>query len=145
MTDKELIITLRSMESRSKRAVLNAAADRLEELVAYKETGMKPCETNEKYATIMAFNKLRLKVSLTRLCEILQAETEGRCVVLPCKVGDTVYRVVTPTPGPPLLSEMKITTMKQVASLVNLVGKHKLVSYYLTREEAEAALREAEG
>lgn len=120
-------------------------ADALERLAAYEDTGLEPCETNEKYATIMALNRLRLKISLARLCEILQAETEGRCVVLPCKVGDTVYRVVTPTPGTPLLSEMKITTMKQAASLVNLVGKHKLVSYYLTREEAEAALREAEG
>ena len=81
---------------------------------------------------------------LDRIQELAQADREGRCVVLPCKVGDTVYRVVTPTPGPPLLSEMKITTMKQAASLVNLVGKHKLVSYYLTREEAEAALREEE-
>ena len=119
--------------------------DALERLAAYENTGLEPCETNEKYATIMALNRLRLKISLARLCEILQAETEGRCVVLPCKVGDTVYRVVTTTPGTPLLSEMKITTMKQAASLVNLVGKHKLVSYYLTREEAEAALREAEG
>lgn len=119
--------------------------DALERLAAYENTGLEPCETNEKYATIMVLNRLRLKISLARLCEILQAETEGRCVVLPCKVGDTVYRVVTPTPGTPLLSEMKITTMKQAASLVNLVGKHKLVSYYLTREEAEAALREAEG
>ena len=119
--------------------------DALERLAAYENTGLEPCETNEKYATIMALNRLQLKISLARLCEILQAETEGRCVVLPCKVGDTVYRVVTPTPGTPLLSEMKITTMKQDASLVNLVGKHKLVSYYLTREEAEAALREAEG
>lgn len=119
--------------------------DALERLAAYENTGLEPCETNEKYATIMALNRLRLKISLARLCEILQAETEGRCVVLPCKAGDTVYRVVTPTPGTPLLSEMKITTMKQAASLVNLVGKHKLVSYYLTREEAEAALREAEG
>lgn len=119
--------------------------DALERLAAYENTGLEPCETNEKYATIMELNRLRLKISLARLCEILQAETEGRCVVLPCKVGDTVYRVVTPTPGTPLLSEMKITTMKQAASLVNLVGKHKLVSYYLTREEAEAALREAEG
>lgn len=119
--------------------------DALERLAAYENTGLEPCETNEKYATIMELNRLRLKISLARLCEILQAETEGRCVVLPCKVGDTVYRVVTPTPGTPLLSEMKITTMKQAASLVNLVGKHKLISYYLTREEAEAALREAEG
>ena len=126
--------------------ICDCGCEKFEQIVnrlgAYEDTGMEPCETNEKYATIMAFNKLRLKVSLTRLCEILQAETEGRCVVLPCKVGDMVYRVVTPTPGPPLLSEMEITTMKQAASLVNLVGKHKLVSYYLTREDAEAALKE---
>lgn len=55
---------------------------------------MEPCETNEKYATIMAFNKLRLKVGFTRLCELLQAEVEGRCVVLPCKPSDvTVYQL----------------------------------------------------
>lgn len=151
MTDKELIITLRSMESRSKRAVLNAAADRLEELVAYKQTGMEPEEllsATDMAKVACALHELNAYKDLgpiDRLRELAQADRERRCVVLPCKVGDTVYRVVTPTPGPPLLSEMKITTMKQAASLVNLVGKHKLVSYYLTREEAEAALREAEG
>ena len=31
---------------------------------------------------------------LDRLRELAQADREGRCVVLPCKVGDTVYRVV---------------------------------------------------
>ena len=154
MTDKELIITLRSMESRSKRAVLNAAADRLEELVAYKETGMELCETNEKYATIMAFNKLRLKVSLTRLCEILQAETEGRCVVLP---ATTVFEL-TWDAGPecdmicPVSidgegqcdfcdhGQMFVYERKCTQELAEQIGKN----VFLTREESVASLNEKE-
>lgn len=31
---------------------------------------------------------------LDRLKELAEADKEGRCVVLPCKVGDTVYRVL---------------------------------------------------
>lgn len=31
---------------------------------------------------------------LDELMEMAQAKREGRCVVLPCKVGDTIYRVV---------------------------------------------------
>lgn len=30
---------------------------------------------------------------LSRLRELVQADREGRCVVMPCKVGDTVYEV----------------------------------------------------
>ena len=29
---------------------------------------------------------------LDRLRELVQADREGRCVVLPCKVGETVYQ-----------------------------------------------------
>lgn len=133
----------------------------VDRLGAYEDTGLEPEEVEQikRAAVYMMFEDVAHFVRYTlsnfdelqkykalgdynRLCELKQADDEGRCVVLPCKVGDTVYRVVTPTPGPPLLSEMKITTMKQAASLVNLVGKHKLVSYYLTREDAEAALKE---
>ena len=35
-----------------------------------------------------------LGVAPDRLRELAQADREGRCVVLPCKVGDTIYRVV---------------------------------------------------
>ena len=31
---------------------------------------------------------------LDRLKELAEADKEGRCLVLPCKVGDTVYRVL---------------------------------------------------
>ena len=118
----------------------------LKKLAAYEDTGLEPDDITRPFdeTTILQLAGSVLGVSPDRLRALAQADREGRCVVLPCKVGDTVYRVVTLPSGPPLLSEMKITTMKQAVSLVNLVGKHKLVSYYLTREEAEAALREAE-
>lgn len=38
-------------------------------------------------------------IPFDRLQEICQAECEGRCVVLPCKVGDTVY-VISNEPCP---------------------------------------------
>ena len=70
-------LTIRNSDgSVSQPTGLNWAAA-LERLAAYEDTGLEPCETSEKYATIMAFNRLRLKISLARLCEILQAETEG--------------------------------------------------------------------
>ena len=37
---------------------------------------------------------LTAKIPLDRLRELVEADREGRCVVLPCKVGDTIYRVV---------------------------------------------------
>ncbi len=87
-------LTIRNSDgSVSQPTGLNWAAA-LERLAAYEDTGLEPCETSEKYATIMAFNRLRLKISLARLCEILQAETEGRCVVLPCMIGDTLNKCV---------------------------------------------------
>lgn len=30
---------------------------------------------------------------LDELRDLLQAKREGRCVVLPCKIGDTLYRI----------------------------------------------------
>lgn len=87
-------LTIRNSDgSVSQPTGLNWAAA-LERLAAYEDTGLEPCETNEKYATIMEFNKLRLKISLARLCKNLQAETEGRCVVLPRKIGDTLNKCV---------------------------------------------------
>lgn len=77
---------------------------------------------------------------IDHLRELVQAEKDGRLVMLPCKVGDTVYCVLTTRDCPPVLSEIKIKTIGQAADLIGRIGKHKLLSYYLTREEAEAAL-----
>ena len=37
---------------------------------------------------------LTTKIPLDRLRELVEADREGRCVVLPCKEGDTIWRVV---------------------------------------------------
>lgn len=31
---------------------------------------------------------------LSRLQELVDADRDGRCVVLPCKIGDTIYEVI---------------------------------------------------
>ena len=150
-------LTIRNSDgSVSQPTGLNWAAA-LERLAAYEDTGLEPCETNEKYATIMAFNRLRLKISLARLCEILQAETEERCVVLPCKLHDKIYYVDK--------GQVRETEVESIHNWTS--GRWKLSTHtdrqyihwigyeidfegigtvaFLTREEAEAALREAEG
>ena len=72
---------------------------------------------------------------LDRLRELAQADREGRCVVLPCKVGDTVYQV----------DDIRVYAL-EVRNLIydagilafdeSTIGK----TVFLTRAEAEAAL-----
>lgn len=47
------------------------------------------------------FQKLSLvaQVSVDRLRELVEADRDGRCVVLPCKVGDILYEVDDPSYG----------------------------------------------
>ena len=64
--------------------------DRLvERLAAYEDTGLEPeqCE-NAKAIIESAFSDDTSKAE--RIRELLKADKDGRLVVLPCKVGDTV-------------------------------------------------------
>ena len=73
---------------------------------------------------------------IDRLRELAKADREGRCVVLPCKVGDTVYQV----------DDIRVYAL-EVRNLIydagilafdeSTIGK----TVFLTRAEAEAALR----
>ena len=47
------------------------------------------CQENDLYGDIA----IRDYFTDDELIELAQAKTEGRLVVLPCKVGDTVYRL----------------------------------------------------
>lgn len=74
------------------------AINRLE---SYEDTGLSPEEIErilDSYGrgmTLRTENAQRLEIikeiPINRLRELAQAEKEGRLVVLPCKVGDTVY------------------------------------------------------
>ena len=45
---------------------------------------------NAEIDNLEQFREITSGISLDRLREICDAERDGRCVVLPCKVGDTV-------------------------------------------------------
>lgn len=72
----------------------------LDRLAAYEETGLEPEEIDRildaygRGMTLRTENAQRLEIvkdiKTTRLRELAQADKEGRCVVLPCKVGRKV-------------------------------------------------------
>ena len=77
-------------------------------LAAYEDTGMTP-ERCAEFARADA--ELRYIVmrdaeqeSVARLRELTEADKDGRLVVLPCKVGDTVYRIFNPPDRKPVIS-----------------------------------------
>ena len=71
----------------------------------------------------------------THLRELAEADRDGRLMVLPCRVGDTVYRLqyVEQTPGRFVVGVVEIEF-----ALIWLDEFGKTV--FLTREEAEKAL-----
>ena len=63
-----------------------------ERLAAYEDTGLTPDQVvNAKNIIDLAFADDTSKAE--RIRKLLAADDEGRVVVLPCKVGDTIYFV----------------------------------------------------
>ena len=74
--------------------------------------------------------------NLDRLREIVEADRDGRCIVLPCKVGDTVYMITKQSDD--FLGYRDTVIYSQFRlSLLDKIGK----TVFLTREAAEAALK----
>lgn len=123
--------------------------DRLvERLAAYEDTGLTPeqCE-NAKTIIESAFNNDTSKAE--RILELLKADKDGRLVVLPCKVGDTVYFRTYDCNG---TVDLGIQPHKVTAIVWNAIVRGRYidvglpsaqygVSWFLTREEAEKALQ----
>ena len=125
-----------------------------ERLKAYEDTGLEPAEVismhGEWCAMMAALNSIG--GGYDRLRELAEADKDGRIVVLPCKVGDTVYEVTSRK----TISEYRVKAIRVelfctfiewdiVAGFVdksifgvqvNELGK----TVFLTREEAEKAL-----
>lgn len=66
-----------------------------ERLTAYEDTDLTPEEIKAPFTedTMINLAAQALGVEADRLRELAEADKDGRCVVLPCKVGDTVYFV----------------------------------------------------
>lgn len=66
----------------------------VDRLAAYEETGLEPEEiellAKQRNLYVDACGELPLK----RIREIAQADRDGRCVVLPCKIFDKVWDVI---------------------------------------------------
>lgn len=85
---------------------------------------------------------------LDELREMVQAKREGRCVVLPCKKGDTVWRIVHD--ATPHVTKDRCTDIKYENGdiWVHLIGDRVMGGWnfgkllFLTRAEAEAAISE---
>lgn len=88
-------------EHTTRRSVIDVAAVREHamefycRLKAYEDTGIEPEAVETVKLALAAKHLVALETlnntPISRLVELAEADKDGRCVVLPCKVGDTVY------------------------------------------------------
>lgn len=132
-------------------------------LAAYEDKELEPEEVLPKdKADEIALKLMRLAdlesiCSYTRLRELAEADRAGRLVVLPCKVGDTVWVARNPWTGKllkkPLDAYVNGMKMYSHGLYVNLLFDTRKINgtrdyeinhigktVFLTREEAEKAL-----
>ena len=110
----------------------------LDRLVEYEDTGLEPAMcANYKTFEDEAISK---GVTFKRIVALMEADKDGWLVVLPCKVGDTVYLLFAGNPNNPVISTLKINTVAEAVKLIGKMGMHKYIGTFRTREEAEKAL-----
>lgn len=115
-----------------------------EDLRAYKATGLTPEEVERSKLEIEAGCVKAIArtygIDINRLRKLAEADRDGRVVVMPCKVGDTVYRLFVGNPNNSVIATLKINTVAEAVKLIGKMGMHKYIGTFLTREEAEKAL-----
>lgn len=125
-----------------------------ERLAAYEDTGLMPEELQRAFVPDASIKLAAQALGTTpeRLRELAAADNEGRAAVLPCKVGDTVWRIVRD--ADPHITRDEVRDMyfaDDMTLCVELVGGRVTFTEkfgettFLTREEAEKALQEMEG
>lgn len=115
-----------------------------EDLRAYEATRLTPESVEVLKLSVMGKAITEIKefngLPVNRLRELAEADKDGRLVVLPCKVGDTVYLIVTKRARVymPEFSFVKKSrlTFSNMERVLQDFGK----AVFLTREEAEKAL-----
>ena len=126
----------------------------IEHLAAYEDTGLTPEEIKAPFTedTMINLAAKALGVEHSRLRELAEADKDGRVVVLPCKVGDTVWRIIRD--GEPHITRDEVRDMyfaDDMTPCVELVGGRVTFTekfgktVFLSRAEAERALQEMEG
>lgn len=140
-------------EKYTEREWISVLQDRL---AAYEDTGLKPEEVlpkdkaDEIALKLMRLADLESLCSYDRLRKLAEADKDERVVVLPCKIGDKLYRAFAGE-----IFEHRVGSMKYFA----IQGRWDIETYpfcpcvessigktiFLTREEAEKALEVMRG
>ena len=117
-----------------------------ERLAAYEDTGLTPGEVKSMQEEhFSGLEMAKLHSALMELKKYQEADKDGRLVVLPCKVGDTLFRVFAGEILEHKVSNMRylaiqgrwdIDTIPFCSYVESSIGK----TIFLTREEAEKAL-----
>ena len=114
-------------------------------LAAYEDTRREPEEIDMDHEAAEQLRHLCRDCDLDRLEKLAEADRDGRVVVRPCNVGDTLFRVFAGE-----ILEHKVRNMRYLAIqgrwdidttpfcsyVESSIGK----TIFLTREEAKAAL-----
>lgn len=111
----------------------------VERLAAYEDTGLTPEEVTAMQYTLDEYHKVA--------DPLLRAQADGRMVLPPCKVGDTVFRIVRD--ADPHITRDEVRNMyfaDDMTLCVELFSGRIILpekfgkTVFLTREEAEKAL-----
>ena len=116
-----------------------------ERLKAYEDTHMMPSDVTSMRMDMAIIAALFNGVDVDRMKELAEADRDGRVVVRPCKVGDTLFRVFAGK-----ILEHKVRNMRYLAIqerwdidtipfcsyVESSIGK----TIFLTHEQAERAL-----
>ena len=140
----------------------NIPEERFLRLAAYEDTRLMPEEVlpkdkaDEIALKLMRLADLESLCNYTRLRELAEADKDGRVVVPPCKVGDTVFARLDNKSKYVCECKVKQIVVGNIGFVtfapigapereydVSLRGFGKTV--FLSREEAERALQEMEG
>lgn len=122
-------------------------------LAAYEDTGLGPDQIECMYMEVQELASYLCTNGEDRAIELAKADMEGRVVILPCKIGDTLFR---PLSWRNIVEKCTVSLLTQKADkswkirltsenfrttfeiTINDIGK----TVFLTREEAEKALEE---
>lgn len=106
-------------------------------LAAYEDTGLEPEDMKRAFNedAVLKLAGQALGMSPDRLRELAQAEKEGQLAVLQCEIGSPVYSHARKLDGADYVRETEFWW-----SDIPQMGK----TVFLTREAAEAALKERE-
>lgn len=113
------------------------------EKAEFSEHGYSDFEIPEYMVDLETLNN----TPISRLVELAEADKDGRCVVLPCKVGDKLYRVFAGEIFEHQVGSLKyfaiqkrwdIETYPFCPCVESSIGK----TVFLSREEAERAMEE---